>query len=47
MCLLAGKKQGGPMYFILSGLGKKWIPMAMFFMEYSRFHHPRKDALRR
>ena len=27
----AGKKQGGPMYFIVNGLGKKWFPMAMFF----------------
>ena len=27
----AGNKQGGPMYFIVNGLGKKWIPMAMFF----------------
>jgi AGCS family alanine or glycine:cation symporter len=27
----AGKKQGGPMYFIVNGLGKKWIPMAIFF----------------
>ena len=27
----AGKKQGGPMYFIVNGLGKKWLPMAMFF----------------
>ena len=26
-----GKKQGGPMYFIVNGLGKKWFPMAMFF----------------
>ena len=23
----AGKKQGGPMYFIVNGLGKKWFPM--------------------
>ncbi len=27
----AGKKQGGPMYFIVNGLGKKWIPVAIFF----------------
>ena len=27
----AGNKQGGPMYFIVNGLGKKWIPMAVFF----------------
>ena len=27
----AGKKQGGPMYFIVNGLGNKWFPMAMFF----------------
>ena len=27
----AGKKQGGPMYFIVNRLGKKWFPMAMFF----------------
>ena len=27
----AGKKQGGPMYFIVNGLGKKWFPMAIFF----------------
>ena len=28
---LAGNKQGGPMYFIVNGLGKKWMPMAIFF----------------
>ena len=27
----AGKKQGGPMYFIVNGLGNKWFPMAIFF----------------
>ncbi len=27
----AGKLQGGPMYFIQEGLGKKWIPLAIFF----------------
>ncbi|MAU31416.1 MAG: sodium/alanine symporter [Flavobacteriaceae bacterium] len=27
----AGNKQGGPMYFIVNGLGKKWLPMAIFF----------------
>ena len=27
----AGNKQGGPMYFIVSGLGKKWMPLAVFF----------------
>ena len=27
----AGKVQGGPMYFIVEGLGKKWMPMAIFF----------------
>jgi len=27
----AGNKQGGPMYFIVNGLGKKWMPMAIFF----------------
>lgn len=26
-----GKTQGGPMYFIMEGLGKKWKPLAMFF----------------
>lgn len=26
-----GKVQGGPMYFIIEGLGKKWMPMAMLF----------------
>jgi len=26
-----GEVQGGPMYMILSGLGKKWKPMAIFF----------------
>lgn len=26
-----GEIQGGPMYFIQEGLGKKWIPMAIFF----------------
>lgn len=26
-----GKIQGGPMYFITEGLGKKWWPMAAFF----------------
>lgn len=27
----AGEKQGGPMYMITEGLGKKWKPMAVFF----------------
>ncbi|WP_372934358.1 alanine/glycine:cation symporter family protein, partial [Mariniphaga sediminis] len=27
----AGEIQGGPMYFISEGLGKKWRPMAIFF----------------
>ena len=27
----AGEVQGGPMYFITEGLGKKWKPLAMFF----------------
>ncbi len=27
----AGEIQGGPMYFILEGLGKKWKPLAIFF----------------
>ncbi|MEO1438282.1 MAG: alanine/glycine:cation symporter family protein, partial [Bacteroidota bacterium] len=27
----AGELQGGPMYFITEGLGKKWKPMAVFF----------------
>jgi AGCS family alanine or glycine:cation symporter len=27
----AGEVQGGPMYMILSGLGPKWKPMAVFF----------------
>ena len=26
-----GKLQGGPMYFIVEGLGKKWIPLAVLF----------------
>ena len=26
-----GKIQGGPMYFIIHGLGKKWMPLAVFF----------------
>ncbi len=26
-----GQIQGGPMYFIMEGLGKKWKPMAIFF----------------
>jgi AGCS family alanine or glycine:cation symporter len=26
-----GELQGGPMYFIVEGLGKKWKPLAMFF----------------
>ena len=26
-----GRTQGGPMYYILYGLGKKWKPMALFF----------------
>jgi alanine or glycine:cation symporter, AGCS family len=27
----SGKIQGGPMYYILEGLGKKWKPLAIFF----------------
>ncbi len=27
----AGNLQGGPMYFIMEGLGKKWKPLAVFF----------------
>ncbi|HKI87621.1 MAG TPA: alanine:cation symporter family protein, partial [Draconibacterium sp.] len=27
----AGEIQGGPMYFITEGLGKKWRPLAVFF----------------
>jgi alanine or glycine:cation symporter, AGCS family len=27
----SGKIQGGPMYYIVEGLGKKWKPLAMFF----------------
>ncbi|PIF06099.1 MAG: sodium/alanine symporter [Draconibacterium sp.] len=27
----AGELQGGPMYFITEGLGKKWKPLAVFF----------------
>ncbi|WP_258103191.1 sodium:alanine symporter family protein [Marinoscillum sp. MHG1-6] len=27
----AGQVQGGPMYFISEGLGKKWMPLAIFF----------------
>ena len=27
----AGQVQGAPMYFIQEGLGKKWIPLAVFF----------------
>ena len=26
-----GNKQGGPMYFIVNGLGDKWFPLAIFF----------------
>lgn len=26
-----GKIQGGPMYFIIEGLGKKWMPLAILF----------------
>lgn len=26
-----GKIQGGPMYFIIEGLGKKWMPLAVLF----------------
>ncbi len=26
-----GKKEGGPMYFIVNGLGKKWISLAIIF----------------
>ena len=26
-----GEPQGGPMYFIMEGLGKKWKPLAVFF----------------
>ncbi|WP_026452165.1 alanine/glycine:cation symporter family protein [Aequorivita capsosiphonis] len=26
-----GKIQGGPMYFIIEGLGRKWMPLAIFF----------------
>lgn len=26
-----GNIQGGPMYFIIHGLGKKWMPLALFF----------------
>ncbi len=26
-----GKTQGGPMYFIVEGLGKRWKPLAIFF----------------
>src|SRR5690554_6073520 len=26
-----GQIQGGPMYFIVEGLGKKWIPLAVLF----------------
>ena len=26
-----GKTQGGPMYFIVEGLGKSWKPLAVFF----------------
>lgn len=27
----SGKVQGGPMYYIVEGLGKKWKPLAVFF----------------
>lgn len=27
----AGEIQGGPMYFIMEGLGKNWKPLAIFF----------------
>src|SRR5690606_8408461 len=26
-----GKIQGGPMYFIIEGLGRKWMPLAVLF----------------
>jgi len=32
-----GKLQGGPMYFIVEGLGKKWKPMAVFFSSVGLF----------
>ncbi len=27
----SGQVQGGPMYFIVEGLGRKWMPLAVFF----------------
>ncbi|HKJ42256.1 MAG TPA: alanine/glycine:cation symporter family protein, partial [Sunxiuqinia sp.] len=33
----AGEKQGGTMYFITEGLGKKWKPLAIFFSVMAMF----------
>lgn len=33
----AGNLQGGPMYFITEGLGKKWKPLAIFFSVFCFF----------
>lgn len=27
----AGELQGGPMYYIVEGMGRRWLPLAMFF----------------
>lgn len=32
-----GNSQGGPMYFIMEGLGRKWKPMAVFFSAVGMF----------
>ena len=33
----AGEVQGGPMYMIMEGLGKKWKPLAVFFSIFGLF----------
>ena len=33
----AGKAQGGPMYFIVEGLGKRWKPLALAFCFFGMF----------
>ena len=33
----AGETQGGPMYMIMEGLGRKWKPMAVFFSIFGLF----------
>ncbi len=34
-----GELQGGPMYMIVEGLGRKWRPMAVFFLRYGAGRH--------